>query len=46
VGVATGALLGDAFLHLIPESMAIINSEKTGLMIITGMLIFFSLEKY
>lgn len=45
VGVATGALLGDAFLHLIPESMAIINSEKTGLMIITGMLIFFSLEK-
>lgn len=45
VGIATGALLGDAFLHLIPESMAIINSEKTGLMIITGMLIFFSLEK-
>lgn len=45
VGIATGALLGDAFLHLIPESTAIIDSEKAGLMIILGILIFFSLEK-
>ncbi|MFA5025148.1 MAG: ZIP family metal transporter [Candidatus Shapirobacteria bacterium] len=45
VGLATGALLGDAFLHLIPESMKIIESEKTGLMIIIGIMIFFVLEK-
>lgn len=46
VGLATGALLGDAFLHLIPEAFE--NTENKawlGLWIIGGMLIFFGLEK-
>lgn len=46
VGLATGALLGDAFLHLIPESLANGNSERIGISIIGGILIFFSLEKF
>lgn len=45
VGIATGALLGDAFLHLIPESVELIESNKTGLMVIIGILLFFVLEK-
>lgn len=46
VGLATGALLGDAFLHLIPEAFEITeNKTGLGLWIIGGMLIFFCLEK-
>jgi zinc and cadmium transporter len=45
VGLATGALLGDAFLHLIPEAMEIKGQNGIGIWIILGMMIFFVLEK-
>lgn len=46
VGLAAGALLGDAFLHLLPESIELNGVKTSGLMIIGGMLIFFALEKF
>lgn len=46
VGLAAGALLGDAFLHLLPESIEINGARTSGLMVIGGMLIFFALEKF
>lgn len=46
VGLAAGTLLGDAFLHLIPEASEISGSEKVGLWAIGGMMMFFILEKF
>jgi zinc and cadmium transporter len=46
VGLATGALLGDAVLHLIPEAFDSGKEASLGLWIIGGMLIFFCLEKF
>ncbi len=47
VSLAVGALLGDAVIHLIPESFEILGlSPKTSLLILSGLLVFFILEKF
>lgn len=47
VSLAVGALFGDAFLHLVPESFEELgNTPLVGVLIIVGILIFFVLEKY
>jgi len=45
VALASGALLGGAFFHLLPESLDI-SIENVSLFIIFGILIFFVLEKF
>ncbi len=45
VGVAVGALLGDAFIHLIPEATESLG-DHTALWVLLGMGIFFILEKF
>jgi zinc and cadmium transporter len=47
ISVAVGALLGDSFIHLIPEAFAgVENTNVVGLLIIAGVLSFFVLEKF
>lgn len=46
ISLAVGALLGDAFIHLIPEALEkSSNITATGVLIISGILLFFILEK-
>lgn len=45
VSFAVGALLGDAFIHLIPESFANFPSATSSILLLSGILIFFTLEK-
>lgn len=46
VALAAGALLGDAFIHLIPESLEAIGDETSfALAILCGIFLFFVLEK-
>ncbi|OGI85763.1 hypothetical protein A3A05_02135 [Candidatus Nomurabacteria bacterium RIFCSPLOWO2_01_FULL_41_12] len=47
ISLAVGALLGDAFIHLIPEALEnSTNINLTGTLIIFGVMIFFILEKF
>ncbi|MFT7557898.1 MAG: zinc and cadmium transporter [Planctomycetota bacterium] len=47
VSLAAGALLGDAFLHLLPESLESIgNNVHVSLAVLMGILLFFILEKF
>lgn len=45
VGIAVGALLGDAFIHLIPEAAEALSGELLALWLLTGIGFFFVLEK-
>ena len=47
ISLAVGALLGDAFIHLIPEALAESSAPAlTSILIICGILFFFVLEKF
>ena len=47
ISLAVGALLGDAFIHLIPEAFENSSSPSIiSLLIIFGILIFFTIEKF
>lgn len=47
VSLSVGGLLGDAFIHLLPESLERFKSHSVcAIMIIIGILIFFVLEKF
>jgi len=46
VGFATGALFGDAFLHLLPESIEKLEFPLLGILILIGIFLFFILEEF
>jgi zinc and cadmium transporter len=47
ISLAIGALLGDAFIHLIPEAFESgINTNVISILIIFGILLFFIIEKF
>lgn len=46
VAFAAGALLGDAFVHILPESFTILGVMPTFLMALIGFSTFFLLEKF
>lgn len=47
VSLSVGALFGDAFVHLIPDSFADLTTEGLApILILSGILLFFALEKF
>lgn len=47
ISLAVGALLGDAFIHLIPEIFEqSLNKTSASILIIAGILLFFVIEKF
>lgn len=47
ISLAIGALLGDAFIHIIPESFeGILGVNLSSILIIVGIILFFIIEKF
>lgn len=46
VSFSVGALLGDSFIHLLPEAYETLSSVQAAVFLLLGILIFFILEKY
>lgn len=46
IAFSAGALLGGAFLHLIPEALERTHSREVFILVLAGFVLFFFLEKY
>ncbi len=46
VGISGGALMGGAFLHLVPEALEKSSAETVFLILIAGFIVFFIMERY
>lgn len=46
IGFSAGALIGGAFLHILPEALEKTNSTVVFYYLISGIVLFFSLERY
>src|SRR5512137_561470 len=46
IGFSAGALIGSAFLHLLPEALLTTKSETVFSLVIAGIVSFFLLERY
>ncbi|KPK98870.1 MAG: hypothetical protein AMJ95_01975 [Omnitrophica WOR_2 bacterium SM23_72] len=46
IGFSAGALIGGAFLHLLPESLSLSSSTQVFYFLILGIVLFFLLERY